>query len=153
MFPRASLHNLEVLVLRGRDGRFVVGDTERNFFNSKNFNVREDLSEDECAPSHPDFPLGCRWVNDASSLAISLDTNNIAVQASYPAVDSSCPNFDPLDTCGFTLRYSPVHLARVEFRPLLSLSRRHGQTVSGSELLYQLERELRAQQLDEWDGR
>ena len=132
-------------------------DQDQDSLRASNFDVIEFLNEDECCDmysrSNSVFPLGWRRVNDSMSLTICFNMADIESPAhsliSHPWA-ATIPT--SVDDRGFRLCYTPYNpsaLAQIKFDTIHSNLAYSRYPVCDSELLFQLERVLRAKRLED----
>ncbi|KAI0348783.1 hypothetical protein OH77DRAFT_1415982, partial [Trametes cingulata] len=107
LFPRATLHERRALLLRYPDGSPIEPENVAEQHDALGF--EPPLSHLEARQvtsiaSNLSFPLGWRWIDDAATWVVSLDT--VGVSGPLPAnKHSTAMTHDPVSVCNYAIRY------------------------------------------------
>ncbi len=138
LFPRATLHDHTSLVLNTDDTDYIARKIDIAEMRTRGFTMLEELEPEVLLPSYPSpFAFGWRWIDDSETWVINLDTRDVAPPPpSNP--ESSARTHDPVNVCGFSLRYNLDDHAVVEYEVVEGPSIEFTYTIGDHDLLDRL---------------
>ncbi len=152
LFPRATLHDHTSLVLNTGGPEYITRRIDIAETRMRGFSMIEELETEQLLDPHPSpFAFGWRWIDDSNTWVINLDTRDVALPPpSNP--ESSARTHDPVNVCGFLLRYNLDDHAIIDYEVVEGPSIEFTYTIGDRDLLDRLIWTI-SYHSPVWDGR